>query len=242
MSIRRIRNILLASMIVVLCLGQTVFAESYSFKGSVEYKGGDTIETDYDADRIAKALDQLEPEDSIKITISYRNKSKKKTDWYLINSVLETLEESREQADNGGYTYILKNIGPGGNETTIFSNSRVGGDKKKGVPEGLKQATDATGRYFYIQTLAPGKSGKTSLYVEFDGETGNNDYMDTTGSLMLSYAVTEAGDEEGSESHPTKTGDGNLWPIILINLTALLLLILAAVRIIRDRKGGEVNE
>lgn len=236
-------TLLFALMMIISA--RPVYAEDYSFSGECVFDG-EKISTDYDQKSFSKALGQLEPGDTIDCAVTYRNDSSKKTEWYMRNSVLETLEESKTQAENGGYTYILKNTGPGGNTTTIFDNSGVGGDKKNGKPEGLKQATDATGNYFFIQDLKAGQKGKTTLHVEFEGETGVNDYMDTNGKIMLSYGVEIAGQDKTTESHgdTPQTGDpgNNTWLLIAINITALLLLIIGIIRWRKERKEGEADD
>ena len=245
--------LILAGVVFVPWLSgpQEVYANNYSFEGSCTFKGGDTIEADYDQSKFRKALGKMEPGDTIDCLITYKNKGSFTTDWYMRNSVLKTLEESKDQAENGGYTYVLENIGPGNKETYIFDNSRVGGDRKSGLPEGLKQATYNTGEYFFIQTLKPGQSGKTRLHVAFEGETEVNDYMDTNGKLMLSYAVEKSSanppDDEPDNpvsSHPVQTGDtgSNIWLYVIINAAALVLLIIGIISFRRDRKGGEADE
>jgi LPXTG-motif cell wall-anchored protein len=161
------------------------------------------------------------------------------------NKVLETLEQNKDAAENGGYTYILTNVGPDGKETVLFSNDKVGGESGTTTEdlEGLLQATNATGEYFFVQTLAAGESAKTKLHILFDGETEVNDYMDTEGALMVSYAVekdnssdtdktTKKKKSSGDKNPPTlkrvNTGDQNRM-LFLVGIVAvsLLLLILA---------------
>ena len=174
----------------------------------------------------------------------------------MINTVLETLEKNNNQAENGGYTYLLKNVGYDGTETILFNNDKtVGGtnSNEKGytIPEGLKQATNATGEFFFIQTLAAGESGKTILHVSFDGESEVNDYMDTQGALMVQYAVepvqkitkTEKKNKVKTVYSHAKTGDPmSLLKVILIMSAALLVAILAIFSWRRDRRKKEGDQ
>ena len=192
MRIYRIAAALLISIVLIVCSAVTSLAETHSFKGECSYDGS-SIVSDFDSDAFAAAINELQPGDDLHYTVTYGNTSKSYADFYMRNEVLTTLEDHKSQAENGGYTYVLKNIGPDGTETVLFDNSDVGGEVVKGGLEGLKQATSATKNYFFIQQLKPGEEGKTVLYVLFDGETEVNDYMDTFGDLMISYAVEDMG-------------------------------------------------
>jgi hypothetical protein len=142
-------------------------------------------------------------------------------------------------AENGGYTYVLKNVGPDGKETVLFDNSEVGGENITNKLQGLKQATNATGDYFFIQNLKAGQSGKTLLHIEFDGETEVNDYMDTAGKLMIAYAVEK--DSAKTTTTSVKTGDQvKMWKLYALGGAALVAMILLIFSWRKDRKkGGE---
>ena len=232
-----IKTLLLSGLIAALC-GSMCFAQNSKFTGNCEYKNG-KITSDFDSKSFAASLKNLEPGDSVDYTITYKNGTSDLTRWYMKNSVLETLEENKKQAENGGYTYVLKNVGPDGKQTTLFDNSEVGGENITNKLQGLKQATNATGEYFFIQNLKAGQSGKTLLHVEFDGETEVNDYMDTYGKLMVAYAVET--DETKTSTTSVKTGDPvQMWKFYALGGAALVALILLIVSWRKDRKkGGE---
>ena len=242
--------ILLTALVTCLCMSSVSFAESHSFTGACAYNGS-TIDGDFTSDVFAASQSSLEPGDDLTYTITYKNNSGDTTEWYMLNSVLQTLEEQKDVAEHGGYTYTLKNIGPDGTETVLFNNAEVGGDKVVDQLEGLRQATTATGDYFFIQELKPGETGTTYLYVKFDGETEVNDYMDTYGKLRVAYAVEKQtvippDDEDNPDKEKklttseTRTGDSTspiLW-IVLMGV-ALAGIILTIVSWRRDRKDGE---
>ena len=230
-------------MAVLLLTTDQSFAEGKKFTEKCYYNGN-RIVSDFDSDHFAATIDHMEPGDTLDYTVTYTNKSKKTTYWYFRNQVLQTLEESKEQAENGGYTYILKN-----GDDVLFDNSGVGGEKSVNNLEGLRQATNATEDFFFVQELKPGKSQKTSLHVELDGETGVNDYMDTNGALMLSYAVEDKakvmtgspnGPKNPSHHSRIKTGDLNriIYYVVLFS-AATIMLVLAFILWRRDRKRGE---
>lgn len=223
---------------VLLLMTEASFAENKKFTEKCYYNGSKIV-SDFDSDHFAATIDHMEPGDTLDYTVTYENRSKKTTYWYFRNKVLQTLEDSKDQAENGGYTYVLKN----GNET-LFDNSEVGGETVVNKLEGLRQATNATQDFFFVQELKPGKHQKTILHVELDGETGVNDYMDTEGALMLTYAVEdkEKANPPKNPSHPSriKTGDMNriIYYVVLLG-AALVMLIIAFILWRRDRKRGE---
>lgn len=248
---------ILLTLMLVLLMSAAAFAEDSSFKGSCSYDGED-ITSDFSSDEFAATVSGMEPGDTVDMKVTYKNDSDARTEWYMENKVLQTLEDAKDQAKNGGYTYILKNIGPDGTVTTLFDNT-VGGENEGVDLEGLKQATNATEEYFFIQELKKGEKGTTTLHVEFDGETEVNDYMDTSGNLRLSYAVEEVATEtKTKEVKKTKTkvvykdrrvgskvntGDrNNLLLLIAVNAIAVVLLIAAIIVYRRSRRedGEEV--
>ena len=231
----------LMAMTIVLAAPYAVFAEEYSVDDAACSFDGSEISSNFESSDLATYLSHLEPGDKLDYQVTYTNNSGKTTEWYMLNDVLETLEESKDAAENGGYTYVLKNIGPDGTETTYFDNSEVGGETKTGGLEGLHQATNATRDYFFIQQLAPGQSGKTSLHVELDGETQVNDYWDTKGVVRLSYAVeiVEPG-QRIIQDGAARTGDPfDLMKGLLVMILALIIGLLAILGRRKDRKDGD---
>ena len=231
----------LMAMTIVLAAPYAAFAEEYSVDDASCSFDGSEISSNFESSDLATYLSHLEPGDKLDYQVTYTNNSGKTTEWYMLNDVLQTLEESKDVAENGGYTYVLKNIGPDGTETTYFDNSEVGGETKTGGLEGLHQATNATRDYFFIQQLAPGQSGKTSLHVELDGETQVNDYWDTKGVVRLSYAVeiVEPG-QRIIQDGTARTGDPfDLMKGLLVMILALIIGLLAILGRRKDRKDGD---
>ena len=240
--------VLMISLALILCGTFSALAESTSHKGSCSYNGTD-IESTFSSSTIAKAVEDLQPGDDVTFTVTYTNESNDDTDWYMENSIVQTLEKTSAkkkvsgtgEAENGGYTYELTHYDKNGNKEVLFSNDEVGGEYGV-VPDldsgkemkGLEPATNALDEWFYIQTLSKNESGKVVLHVAFDGETEVNDYMDTDGELNLRFAVEKV----SKKSKRVYTGDHSdliMWSAICL-VSGLLLIVLAW--LFRKQKGG----
>lgn len=239
---KRMRKItvLLLALMMTLAAAQAALAETYD-GGTYSYDGSAINNSKANSD-IDKEIAGLQPGDEMTFTFTYQNDSDSETEWYLENSVVKTLEEN-SSAENGGYTYELINYGKKEGEVTIFSSEAVAGDEDQDpdkTNEGLKSATDATGDWLYIDTLAAGQSGTTTLRVALDGESQANSYQTTNGQLRINYAVAETPEEDVVVYKTVKTGDDtNIALMAAIFLGALALLILAFLSYRKDRKDGE---
>ena len=260
---KQIRNkllLLLTAALMIAMMTTSVFAESTSGSGTC-YFDGDEIVSDFSSGTIADSVSNLQPGDDVTFTVDYTNKDSHDTDWYMETSILRTLEktdaakktvEGTGTAENGGYTYELIHTDSDGKDTVLFSNDKVGGESKAGGMQGLEQATNALDDWFYLETLGEGESGSLTLNVAFEGETEVNDYMDTSGSLDLKFAVeltrkdapADKKHKSGKPGSSADTGDNNyllVWTAICA-AAAILLLILAFFSIRRDRKEAKSNE
>lgn len=258
--------LLLTAVLITAMMTTSVFAESSNGSGSC-YFNGEEIVSDFSSGTIADSVSNLQPGDDVTFTVEYTNKDSHDTDWYMETSILRTLEktdaarktvEGTGTAENGGYTYELIHTDSEGKDTVLFSNDKVGGESKAGGMEGLEQATNALDDWFYLETLGEGESGSLTLNVAFEGETEVNDYMDTSGSMDIRFAVEltrkdatpdkdkdkDKKDKPGKKGSSAYTGDNNdlfIWTAVCAS-AAILLLILAFISIRRDRKEAESNE
>ncbi len=239
---------LLLALTMVLAMSQMAMAESYKAKGgSYKFDGKDIVATN--GTSITDQINTLvEPGDTVTIDLTYTNGTDDTTEWYMENTVKDVLEA--EGAKDGGYTYILRNIGPDGKVTEIFNSDAVGGtNAPAGAGEGLEQATNATeGKYanspdyFFIQTLAGGQSGTTQLEVSLDGESQINPYQGKDAEIEFSYAVEKQGTEDTYKHIRKKINTGDMTNLLLpaaAFLASLLLLILAVRNHRKDRKDGD---
>ena len=92
---KTVKTILLSLLVIALC-GSVCFAENSKFTGTCTYDGS-KINSDFTSSSFAASIRNLEPGDSVDYTITYKNGANELTRWYMKNSVLETLEENKEQ-------------------------------------------------------------------------------------------------------------------------------------------------
>lgn len=237
--------ILLTCAVLMLFMSVPAFAVNYPLTDGTCVFNGETLDANFDDGTLVDKISGLEPGDSLEYTVTYSNDSDVTVDYYMLAKTLQTLEESKDVAENGGYRFVLKDIGPNG-ETVLFDNSKVGGDTVIADLEGLQQATNATQEYFHINQLKPGQTAQTYLRVEFEEETQANDYMDTIGDLRIAYAVEltplKNGDVPPKKvyEHNPKTGDTtDILKYILMMTAAVLVGLLAFISWRKDRKEDE---
>ena len=228
---------MMLALLMVLCAAVSVSADSREFDGECRFRNNKIV-SDFSSAQVAREFEDLQPGDDLTFTVDYINSSDDSTDWYMENSVLQTLEKTDAakkiagtgQAAGGGYTYRLTLTSADGSTRTLFSNERVGGEAKPRGMEGLEQATNALEDWFYLETLKAGESGSVSLFVRFEGETEVNDYMDTEGELNLRFAVELTPEGGGGGDTPgtlIKTGDNSrllAWSAVLIASSVILAL------------------
>lgn len=232
-TIRKI-TVLLLALTMIFMMSQAAMAETYD-GGTFSYDGS-KITNSQAAKTIDEAIAGLQPGDEMTFTFTYKNDSKVSTEWYLENTIIKALEDGG--AKNGGYTYELVNNGKKEGKVVIFSSKAVAGQDSD---KGLKTATDATGEWFYIDTLPPGQSGTTTLTVALDGESQANSYQNMNGQLRIVYGVEDTAVGEDIIKHVTvKTGDEtNIVLPVAMFAGAVLLLIFALLSGKKDRKDGK---
>ncbi len=222
---------LLLLLVLAMSMSLTAFAEDYKGREGWEvvYEGNNKLTPNFTAGDIADELDILQPGDSMTLTITLKNASDKKVNFWMNNSILESFEESAEGA-GAAYEYILTYSG---REEPLFSSENVGGDDTT-AGEGLHEATGALEDMFFLETLDPGKTGVITLYVKLDGETQGNDYQDSMAQIEMQFAVEEVVE---NETKVVVTGDPtDMLPWILSAAAAGVFLL--AVVILRFRAAG----
>ena len=241
---KKILPVLALALVMIIGMSSSVLAESSSYDGTCTFTGSKIVSS-FDSAKVASMVSGLQPGDDVTFNVQYKNGYDASTDWYMENSIVQTLEKTTAAkkvsgtgtAEKGGYTYELTLFKSDGSKTVLFSNEEVGGDAKVNKMEGLEPATNALDDWFYIDTLKKGQSGKVVLHVAFDGETEVNDYMDTDGELNVRFAV-ELTPTGTKTTKAVKTGDQSdllMWAAIGL-VAGLLMLVLAFLSRKRDEK------
>lgn len=228
------------TLIMIVGASMTVYAED--FIGSDDWTvsfTGEKMESNFAASDIDESILNIQPGDSILVQVNISNDSERNTDWYMINEVLESLEDAVTVAEGGAYTYKLTYVAPDGAETVLYDSDVVGGEDVLSE-EGLHQATGSLEDYFYLDTLKVGEKAKVTLYVQLEGETQGNDYQDTLAKLQMNFAVELV--EDGTIIQTVKTGDAS--PILMFSLLALIsgiLILVIVMKRSKDKYNGTKN-
>lgn len=186
--------------LALLCVQPAVaYAQTIEKEWTVEFTGDDM--TDQGSADIVKELRGMQPGDSAKFTVVMYEKYDKAADWYMKNKVLESMEKSLRSG--GSYSYKLAYTSPKGEQKVIITNEVVSGDTGTGETQGLFDATEATGEYFYLDTLAPQAKALMTLEVAIDGETHGNTYFDSDAQIQLQFAA-EPSDQPGTPGDATQ--------------------------------------
>lgn len=233
-----------------------------------DYTGGDDWNVTFDGEKMTSSFnsgdideqiyEKLQPGDSIELHVDLKNTHSGKTDWYMSNEVLQSLEDSQSVAEGGAYTYLLKYVNAAGAETVLYDSENVGGEDTTGG-EGLHQATDSLDEYLYLDRLESNKSGRVVLQVSLDGETQGNAYQNTLAVLQMNFAVELVDDTPivttvkvpGQPANPsgntvTTPRTGDTMPLMLFSMMTLIsglicvgmvIFLLAKKR--REEKGAE---
>lgn len=182
----------------------TVQAEEYTVGQDWRTQFADgKMTSNFSSSDVADAVGDLQPGDSVTISLTLENRDSRSTDWYMTNEVLSSLEDSQSAASGGAYTYILTYTNGSGDVNTLYSSESVGGEKNSAGGEGLHEVSASLEEFFYLDRLASGGTGKVSLTVALDGDSNGNGYQNTLARLQMAFAadpVTGGGSGGGSGS------------------------------------------
>ncbi|MCI9129621.1 MAG: LPXTG cell wall anchor domain-containing protein [Eggerthellaceae bacterium] len=197
---------MVAAVALQLCLVTAAHAETISAGWTVTFTQDGKMTSDHAAQKAAidEALSSLLPGDTFSLDVKLENQNSARTGWYMSADVLDTLEKADNSASGGAYKYKLLY-----NSNEIYSSDNVGGTGSMG----FKEIANATGEWFWLGYIDSGQSGNVSLQMSLDGETQNNDYMNTVGTLGMQFAVefNDGGGKrvvvEGDEVTPQQQGN-----------------------------------
>lgn len=205
---------------------------------------GKKMESNFTNANMDDEIYNMQPGDSVELTITLKNQFDGQADWYLKNQVLEALEDAGD-ASGGAYDYLLTYIDSDGQTTTLYSSEKFGGEGRyNGV--GLHGATTSLDDYFYLERMGNGDTGTVKLKVALDGQTQGNAYQNTLASLQMNFAtelVKSTTQVPGTGRDTIKTGDQTkVMLFIFMTLGAgLVLLLLAVMRFRSSREEADAQ-
>ena len=228
---------ILLTLVMLCSLSTAAFAETIpGANWTVTCTTDGNLVSSFDNKTVAETLSGLQPGDDVTIHIQLTNSYKYGVDFYMLNEVLETLEESSTQG--GGYSYLLTYTATNGAAREVFNSETVGGEKKNNaVPQGLKEVNSTLANYFFLGTVESGKSASIALKVTLDGETQGNDYQNALAKLRMRFAI----EIMSPDKKVVRTGDERNMTAFYIAMAASGALFLAlgidGLRQHRLRKG-----
>ena len=225
---------------LILTLPLAVYADHLSGGSgwTVEFTKDEKLESNFSSSSIADAARGLQPGDDLTVTIRLINSSGKTADWYMLNEIIRSLEDTQTNAAGGAYAYQLTYAPSVGQLVTLYDSETVGGELNGSEPEGLNEVDSALKNYMALETMRSGNSGTVTLKVSLDGETQGNSYQDSLADLRMRFAV-----EVTPIGKIIKTGDEsmNVSPFYIGMAVSGLLFLVLAVDGLRQRKKQGVE-
>jgi len=225
---------------LILSLPLAVYADHLTGGSdwTVEFTKDEKLESNFSSSSIADAARGLQPGDDLTVTIRLINSSGKTADWYMLNEIIRSLEDTQTNAAGGAYAYQLTYAPSVGQLVTLYDSETVGGELNGSEPEGLNEVDSALKNYMALETMRSGNSGTVTLKVSLDGETQGNSYQDSLADLRMRFAV-----EVTPIGKIIKTGDEsmNVSPFYIGMAVSGLLFLVLAVDGLRQRKKQGVE-
>lgn len=240
---------LVMAMVLVAGSGFSAKAEDYQGKDNwVAEFNGKEITSNFDSEDLTDEAKNIQPGDSITLKVKIKNSDTSKTDWYMTNQTIESLEDAKESASGGAYEYRLSYTSAAGEETELYNSETVGGDENAADDEGLHQATNSLADYFYLDRLENGDQGVVTLQVRVNGETMGNGYQQTLAKLQQTFAVEKVTEttvinkpgENKLITNVVKTGDtAKTLLFCVLALASGVILLIFGLMTMKKRKKDE---
>ena len=236
---KRISKLISSAILFTLML--TISFSAFAADSTVTYDG--TLSSE----KTTKQIGNIVPGETVTYTVEFQNNSKKKTDWYVKNEIVQAFEES-VSASGGVYSYTLTYINPAGSETVLYTNDELGGLKESDskAPStdavGLKQVASGTEEDIYLDTLTPGQKGQVRVTVTLNGETQGNAYANSAASLNLVFGVEPIEETVTVITNIVpgpNTGDTTNVVIYILIFGLAVVSLLAVLLMKRKMKNGE---
>ena len=232
--------ILIFAMMVTLAA--VAFAEEFDGQSGwkVEFGADKLLHSNFKTSDIADTISNMQPGDTVTMNITLKNPTGYILEWYMLNEIINSLEDTQAKAAGGGYTYLLTYKPSEGAMKTLYDSKKVGGEQatENKTIEGLNEVESNLKNYMYLETMYANKSGLMTLTVSLDGESQGNSYQDSVADLRLRFAT-----EIIPGYKIIKTGDETmkLVPFYIGMAATGLLFVLFAFIGLRQKKrnGGE---
>lgn len=243
------KKILCLAMTAIMVVGasMTAYAKDHQGKdGWTAVFDGKDINSNFESADVADQMTGVQPGDSIELKVQLKNSDSGKTDWYMANEIIQTLEDTGAEAAGGIYEYRLSYIGSDNQENVLYDSATVGGEGASNSGEGLHQASEALKDYFYLGRLNKGQTGTAKLWIKVDGETQGNGYQQTLAKLQMKFAVEKVSEGGTTTTNRiikqvVKTGDTSktllFCGLALASGIVLLIFGIIAMKKKRKRKG-----
>ena len=209
-----------AAFLLILCLmlALPVAANAETLNGEsdwvVTFTTANRIVSNFGESAIDDTLRNMQPGDTANFKITVLNSGGKTVDWYMMNSVIKSLEDS-SIASGGAYSYILTYTTSAGASRELYNSNTVGGENSPaGAGEGLNEINRTELKdWIFLEQMATGRSGVVNLTVKLEGESQANVYQDTMADLRMRFAaeivptrtIVKTGDE-GTQLQPIYIG------------------------------------
>ena len=205
-------------LILSLMLALPVAAWAETLNGgsdwTVTFTTANRIVSNFGETAIDDTLRNMQPGDTANFKITVLNSGGKTVDWYMMNSVIKSLEDS-SIASGGAYSYILTYTPSAGTSRELYNSNTVGGENSPaGAGEGLNEINRTELKdWIFLEQMATGRSGVVNLQVSLEGESQANVYQDTMADLRMRFAaeivptrtIVKTGDE-GTQLQPIYIG------------------------------------
>ena len=233
----KIKRMILLSMILLILAALPFSAFADVFTGNDDWKvtvtAAGKMESNFRSSDLEHIAQSLEPGDTAVFTVNLENANSQRTQWYMANTVLRSLEDGTA-ASGGAYEYLLEYFAPGSSEAQVlYYSGSVGGENPYSAErEGLHGATSALENYFMLDELKSGQKARVVLTMTLDGESQNNDYQDAMADLKLTFAADLVDDDIVLTGYRT-----NMLPyFILMFVSGAALLVIAAADLRRKKR------
>lgn len=245
------KKILCLAVTVIMAAGISMTAQAVDHQGKSGYKvefDGKDLNSNFKNTALSDEAAGVQPGDSIELQVQIKNADSGKTDWYMTNEIVKTLE-AESDASGGAYEYRLSYVKDSANaeEKVLYDSATVGGENASNG-EGLGQVSEALKDYLYLDRLDKGESGVVHLLLRVDGETQGNGYQQTFAKLAMNFAVEKVAADgtvinKNSVIQTIKTGDtSKVLLLCTVALVSGLVLLVWGILLIKKRKKRRMRK